>query len=266
MKVKAFFFLIIFVLVFGCASKPLKTQMLNDMAALDQVYIPTLVFTNVYRQRESEIALERFKKEWQKFYQHYHDQEMKYGLDIVDTQWPQDFEKMNALVISAEGYINDERLKPASASLEAVRFVLGQMRKCNGLEYFIDNLNYFDATLKQISQSVRGRSRLADNDLQKLKSLSSQALIQWQAVTQGSLEGELFGFDEEKLAALNQRIKKQQQVLERLDRAIRRKKQSVIFQSTQDVKPEFMVIYKAFGDFQPVFEIVKNEKIEKEAE
>jgi len=230
------------------------------MVKFDRVYVPALVFTDLFRQRESEIALADLKKEWQRFYDKYHGMKMKYGVDIVDKRWPQDFDLINNLIASAEVCTSDELLIPAYASLEAVRFVLADIRKRNSLHYFLDYLNDFDATMGQMSLTVRSKTRLEEKDLKKLKNLSEQARLEWQIVGQASLEAKLFNFDELKVEALKERIKKEEQVLESLDRALKYKNQQAIFQSIQNIKAEFVVIYKAFGDFGPVFERVLEEK------
>ena len=57
--------LVVFLLsLFGCGDKPVQQNLMAAMAGLDQAYIPAFVFTNLHKQRESEIAMQRLKKEW----------------------------------------------------------------------------------------------------------------------------------------------------------------------------------------------------------
>ncbi|MEE8637477.1 MAG: hypothetical protein V3T21_00365, partial [Candidatus Margulisiibacteriota bacterium] len=90
-KAKIFACFVLLLVLLGCAQEPEQRNILKSMAELDRVYIPVLLFTNLHKQRESEIALERLRSEWDKFDYKYHDLEIKYGLNITDKFWEEDF-------------------------------------------------------------------------------------------------------------------------------------------------------------------------------
>jgi hypothetical protein len=234
------------------------------MVELDRVYIPSLLFTNLQKQRESEIAMERFKREWGRFYKKHYGLEIRYGKDITDKFWKEDFDVINSLVVTAEALIKEKRLEEAHGQLEAVRGVLGDLRHRNGLGYLLDGMNEFHSAMDQIILSLRGKDRLSDKDLEKLRGWFRQAQKSWSKVSRTEVDQELFGFDPEKADAVRKRVKEEERVLAAFAAALSSQDADRVFQAAQDLKPNFVVLYKAFGDFQPIFDQVVRERKEKE--
>ena len=263
MKKLLFMFMVIALL--GCAREPEQQNILKSMAELDRVYIPALLFTNLHKQRESEIALERLRSEWDKFDYKYHDLKIKYGLNITDKFWKEDFGRINELITTAEVYVKGGQLPRAHQQLEEVRLILKELRHRNGLDYFLDGMTEFHEAMEQIILSIRGKDKLNDKDLAKLRRLFKKAQASWAKVANSQIDPSLFGFKPEKVEAIRERIKYEERELASLAAALSSRDADRIFQAATDLKPNFMVLYKTFGDFQPIFDRVVKERKDKEA-
>lgn len=258
---KSLLLFLVFLLA-GCASMPVQQKLLVSMARLDRVYIPALVFTNLQRQRESEIAMERLKREWNGFNRKYFGLEIKYGLDITDKFWKEDFEKIDGLVASAEALVKEAKLEKAHEELEEIRLLLKGIRRRNGLNYFLDGMTEFHDAMEGIISTLRGKDKLTEKDFVKLRDLFKEAQTGWAEVAKAEPDPKVFGFDDEKIEAVNKRVRYEENMLANFAAALSSKDEDKIFQAAQDLKPNFVVLYKAFGDFQPVFDRVKREKKE----
>ena len=244
----------------GCSKEPVQVNILESMVELDRVYIPALLFTNLQRQRESEIAMERLGKEWNKFDQKYHNLEIKYGVNITDKFWKEDFDKINELITTAEVFIKEEKLIEAHEQLEEVRTILKVLRSRNGIDYFLDGMTEFHEAMEQIFLTIRGKDRLMERDLNKLRALFKEAQASWAEVARTEIDSSAFGFDLQKVDAIKKRIKEEERLLAGFAVALSSRSEDKIFQAAADLKPNFVVLYKAFGDFQPIFDMVLKER------
>ena len=248
----------------GCGKEPSQENILRSMAELDRVYIPSLLLTNLQKQRESEIAMERLKGEWDKFYKRYYNLKIKYGMNITDKFWKEDLDVISGLLVTAEALVGEKKLGEAHEQLEVVREVLGDLRHRNGLVYYLDGMNEFHDAMEQIILSLRGKDRLFDKDLERLRGLFKQAQKSWTKVSRAEIDPDLFSFDPAKVDAVRKRVKEEERVLALFAAALSSQDADRIFQAAQDLKPNFVVLYKAFGDFQPIFDQMIKERKEKE--
>lgn len=259
-KVKIVAHLLLFLVLLGCAREPIQHNILRSMAEFDRIYIPALLFTNLQKQRESEIALERLSREWNGFNRKFYGVKFKYGVNITDRFWKEDFERVNTLITTAEVLVIEEKLPEAYGKLEKVRIAFRELRHRNGLDYFLDGIHEFHSSMEQILLTLRGKDNLTDKDLDGLRSLFKQAQASWAKVARSEVDPELFGFDPEKIKAIRKRVKDEEMMLAGFAAALSSKDTDNIFQAATDLKPNFVVLYKAFGDFQPIFERVIKEK------
>ncbi len=262
-KSRYLIFLCLCLILFGCAKRPEPKDILKSMANLDRVYIPSLIFTDLQKQRESEIAVERLRREWDRFYKKYYGLEIKYGMNITDRFWKEDLDVINSLMVSAEAFIREGRLEEAEGQLSAVKDVLRDLRHRNGLVYFLDGMNEFRDAMERIILSLRGKDWLSDKDLERLRGWFRQAQKSWSEVSRAEIDRELFGFDPDKVDAIRKRVKEEERVLAGFAAALSSQDADRIFQAAQDLKPNFVVLYKAFGDFQPIFDRMIKERKEK---
>ncbi|MFC1637502.1 hypothetical protein ACFL1W_00625 [Candidatus Margulisiibacteriota bacterium] len=256
--------LLVVMCVCGCAKKPVQPKLLDSMAALDRLYIPALVFTDLHRQRESEIAMEKLARVWNDFYDHFHGLEIKYGLNITDKAWKDNFDRINTLITTAEVLVKEEQLPLANESLDEVRGIFKDLRHRNGLKYFLDGMTEFDRALEEIIIFSRGQDKLSDKQMERMRGLFRKAQASWTKVSRAELDARIFGFDEQKVMAVKKRIQFQEKKLASFAAALSFRDADRIFQAAQELRPNFVVLYKAFGDFQPIFDQTVRERQEQE--
>jgi len=244
----------------GCGTQPIKQELLEAMVRFDQVYIPAFYFTGAQKQRGAEIAMERLKPEWENLNAKYFGLEIKYGVNITDKFWKEDFRKMQTLISSAEDSIKTAKLAEAHENLEEIRQIMGEIRHRNGMPYALDNLVVLEQPLAKIAGLLpRIKEKFSDKDYARLRSLSQQAQETWKKVMSTKVEAALFSFEPAKLAALEERIKQEQKNLLQIDGALYSKDRAQISAAVEQAESEFMQIYRAFGDFKPILEKIKEE-------
>ncbi|MFH1826356.1 MAG: hypothetical protein ABH823_03605 [bacterium] len=254
------FLLLVLVFSLGCAKEPVQDQLLRDMGQLDRLYVPLFVFTNLHKQRESELAFERFNKQWAGFYAKYHGLVLTYGENITDKYWPEDLETINKSIGSIESFVAQGWLTDANRQLRQIRLVFMDLRRRNSLDYYLDSLITFQDAMDEVLVFLRGKNRLSDRDLDQLREVFR--IAQGSLIEAENVEFDFgpFGFDEEKKEAIRKRIREEQKLLAGLAAALSSANIDKIFQSSLELKPNFMVLYKAFGDFQPIFDQIIKER------
>lgn len=246
--------------VSACAGGPNRPKILEAMAVFDRAYIPALVFSDLGKQRETELSLEHLRRSWNDFHLNFYNTKIKYGVNIVDKFWQEDFSRVDALITSAEVLISQHKLIGVNEQLEPIRIIFMDLRKRNGLLYFLDGLTTFDGLIDEISNRLVGKVRLQDKEIRELQALADTASQVLQGLSDFELKPKLFGFNSDKLAAINARLLEQQRLVQKLSQVIQARDLDAVFQSAQDLKPNFIVLYKAFGGFQPIFDAIIKEK------
>ncbi len=252
--------------LFGCGEEQEQNKFLKSCAHFDQIYIPTLMFTKLNKQRESEIAINKLKNKWQSFSEQYQDLEIKYGVDIVDELWPMDFEKISDQITAADILIRQNSLEAAYLELDGVREVFKELRSRNGMTYFLDKMTDFYDLIDEMSAIVANTTSLSRQEKQRLTLLNNEALKQWQEISQANLNGEYFGFSKAKINAIKKRIKLEKGSLVNLETALAVSGTRRIIKAANDCQTNFIMLYKAFGDFQPILDQAKEERLKKENE
>lgn len=247
-------------LLLGCAKEPVEPKLLESMAEFDRLYVPVMVFTDLGKQRESEIAMERLKKRWDDFNQTYYNLEMKYGVNIVDKFWQEDFDKINQAMVSAETLVASQELGQAHQELSEIRYVFLELRHRNGFDYFLDGMTEFYDPIQEIIICLRGKNKLSDKEYDRLITLAERARRKLNKLSISKIDPGYFGFSPRKNEAIRKRVKDQEKLMSAFEKALSSGDLDRIFQSAQNLKPNYLVLYKAFGDFQPVFDQVVKER------
>jgi len=254
--IKIFILLFLVSIAAGCGREPIRQSLSKSMAELDRAYIPAIFFMSLQKQRESEIALKMLKAKWKEFDQKYYELELKYGIGITDKLWKDDFRAIDTLISSVEG-------RAAAEKLTAVREILKELRHRHGLDYYLDKMIAFNNATEEIIKFLNGKKKLSETDLGKLQVLSKKAQKEWATVSASRVDAKTFGFDLKKPGAIKKLVEKEQKSLAKLDPAIDSKDLDQIAGAIKEIKANFMLIYRVFGDFNPVFEKIRSEKRKK---
>ena len=120
--------------------------------------------------------------------------------------------------------------------------------------------------MDEIILYLRGKDEIRDRDLKELRALFKKLQTSWAKVAQIEVDPDVFCFEADKIKAIEERVKIQEKRIAAFAASFSSGDSNRIFQSAQDLKPNFIVLYKAFGDFQPIFDQVIEERRKREAE
>jgi len=261
LRAKYYFLLALALLLLaGCKQEPVNQRILAVSAQLDQAYVPVLFYTKLNRQHESELAWDKFRGKWNDFNGQFRGLKLKYGVDIVDEFWEEDFAATETAVVSAEGLIKQKSLAAANAELLKVQQHLPELRRRHGIAYFPDTLSRFQRVMLMIKGAVDGKPRLTDRELAQLGEMLKMAQAEWTRAANQEIDPGYFKFPAKKIKALKKMVGDEERGLGSFAAALASKRADLIIAAVDELQPTFTQIYRSFGDFQPVFDQLAAER------
>jgi len=249
----------------GCGQLSPKQQLIKDMANLDSTYIATLIFIESGKQHETALAMERFTDRWNGFRDKYYNLELKYGQNITDTFWREDFDKINTLVVSAESLVSSRQLARAGEKLMPIKLIMRDMRRRHGLAYYLDALADFQKTTLDIRQPILGRTKLKERDVSDLRELFQAAQQSLTTLAKTKIDRRYFPLNRKQQKAISLRLENEQKLMGGVAAAMATRKIPLIAGAIDALQPDLALTYRAFGDTQPIFDQILKERKEKES-
>jgi hypothetical protein len=219
--------------------------LLDDFANFDRAYVPALALTKMGTPEASGKAMARLKDQWQEFDAKCHKAMPK------DSQWPKDFDRVSRAISEAAKHLADGQQPEAHESLEAIRELLLESRRRNGLDYYLDHLTEFHATMEEIVLAVKVEkpSDLKEDTIESIRGRTRKAIEQWEQVKSAPFQPQRFGFDDKKVAQREQLLKAETQALKKLEEALKEDDKARIISTGMAIKPVFAKNFMLFGDF-----------------
>jgi len=236
----------------GCGGDPIQRQLLKSTSKIEKAYIPALLYTETFKQRQAQFAMERLKDEWGSFYARYYNLELKYGVDITDKFWKSDLDAIGSAISSAEAFIQANLMPAAFMRLSIVRGAMRDIRRRHGIESVLDRLTDFDESLQKIYGFVRARRNISDRDATILKKMLDDTQAKWELVERSKISSSLYGFSSSKTQALKKRLRDEGVRVKNLAALAYIRDPGSILSSVTDLRNNFTLLYKAFGDFDPI--------------
>jgi hypothetical protein len=251
-------FMLAFILV-GCGTDPIQRQLLKATSKIEKAYIPTLLYTETFKQRQAQFAMEGLKDEWGNFYAKYYNLELKYGVDITDKFWKSDLDAIASAIASAESFIKANLMPAAFARLSMVRTALRDIRHRHGIESVLDRLTDFDESLQKMYGFVRTKRKINDRDATIMGKMLDDTQAKWELVERSKINASLYGFSFSKSRALKKRIREEGVRVKNLSALIPSRDPGSILSCIVDLRNNFTLLYKAFGDFDPIIKKIKEQ-------
>ncbi|MFA6549443.1 MAG: hypothetical protein WCT39_05920, partial [Candidatus Margulisiibacteriota bacterium] len=226
---------------------------------VERAYIPTLLYTETFNQRSAHFAVERLKDEWGQFYSKYYSLELKYGVDITDKFWKSDLDAINSAIASTEVFINANMLPAAFTRLYTVRGTLRDIRHRHNIESVLDRLTDFDDALQKLYGFGRSRRKISDRDATIMGKMFDDVQAKWELVERSKINASLYKFNFSKSRALKKRLKDEGARVDNLAALVPTRDLGRILSSILDLRKEFTLLYKAFGDFEPIINKLKEQ-------
>jgi hypothetical protein len=253
-------FLLLLIIFTGCSRPSVHQRLLQASAQLDQTYIPIMFYSAANRQHETELAFERFRDRWRDFYSQFHNVQLKYGVDITDQFWQEDFSICNQAVASAEAIIKQKQLTAANKALFQLQVYLPKLRRRHGLEYYPDVISRYNLIHLKIVEFIKNKARLTDRDLGELGQLQKEAQAEWNKARGQKIDAGNFKFSAKKVKAIKTLVAEEDQALGTFAAAISSKRIDLVVSATEGLEPNLNKIIRAFGDFQPIIDRLAEER------
>ncbi|MFA5840465.1 MAG: hypothetical protein WC890_07480 [Candidatus Margulisiibacteriota bacterium] len=247
------FFLSVLLCLSACSSAPVQQNLLNSMADLDKAYIPAVILTGMGKNIDSKIAIEKLQDKWNEFYSNYYPLEMKYGLNIVDKMWKDDLKAAGADIGSAEALINTGNWPEANAKLLPIRNIFREIRHRHGMQYVLDDMLDFNDGIALIKKKCR-QKKMSERELALVKQQYDVASNTWASILADDKALVVFQFESAKVLAIKKKMKKLKQDLPILKDAISAGEKEAIYAAAVKIEKDYLQIYRAFGDFNPILE------------
>jgi hypothetical protein len=147
-----------------------------------------------------------------------------------------------------------KHLIDAHESLEEIRYIFLELRKRNGINYYIDPLSEFHVFMEVIVHTAdeNDADTLNDGDKEIIREQYEQASRIWNKIKTAEFDRRFYGFSDEKMAKMNKYLRMESEALNKLGKALDDNNNALIITTAKAIKPNYAKLYKLFGDFDRI--------------
>ncbi len=221
----------------------------RDFVFFDQAFIPPLALTRAEKVKPSKKAMKLLKENWGTFKATYYDSNPN------DPKWKADFNKVDQKIMEAARTVRSgKNLIDAHETLEEIRFIFLELRKRNGIDYYIDPLSEFHPLMEVIVHTAAENDpdTLSDSDKETIREQYDEASKIWNRIKTSEFDRDLYGFTDEKMAKMKKLLKMESEALSKLKKALDDNNNGLIITTAKAIKPNYAKLYKLFGNFDRV--------------
>lgn len=223
--------------------------LMKDFVSFDRAFIPPLALTNAEKLNPSKEAMGLLKENWDSF------KAKQYNANPNDPKWKSDLDKVDQKIFEAAAIVRTEKnLSEAHEILEQIRFIFMELRKRNGIEYYIDYLSDFHEHMEAIMHTVQERdpASFSAKDKDYVAREFDQADKTWKRIETAAFDKDFYGFSDQRLARMKECLKLETEALNNLKKALEGEDKALIIKAAKGIRPNYAEIYKLFGDFERV--------------
>jgi hypothetical protein len=208
----------------------------RDFVSFDQAFIPPLALTRAEKAKPSKKAMKLLKENWGTFRATYYDSNPN------DPKWKEDFDKVDQKIMEAAKTVRSgKNLMDAHESLEEIRYIFLDLRKRNGIDYYIDPLSEFHPLMEVIVHTAAENDpdTLNDSDKETIREQYNQASKIWNRIKTSEFDRDLYGFNDEKMAKMKKLLKMESEALNKLKKALDDNNNALIITTAKAIKPNY---------------------------
>lgn len=217
-------------------------ELLRDMAAFDRAYIPALVLTaEADDSGKAVMAVKDFKLRWFTFKAKYEGR-----------GWDTELGQVEDMIMEADGQVNVGDLKAAHDALEGIRQVMFEIRRGEGMEYFLDYLAEFHGPMEAIVLAVKDKSPddIGETELQVVRANLFSAAALWEKAETARFDRGGFRMSQSQADKLAACMDRERKALRELESALASGDRRAVVKAALDIEPNFMEAYRLFGRFE----------------
>jgi hypothetical protein len=220
------------------------SEVAAKFAEFDMVYIPALALTKQEKPGPSRQAMQRLNSRWSTAYP-------ELGSAMPGATWQNELKTIDAAIAKATEQVQQEQYAAAHETLEAIRDLMMNARRREGVSYPLDTLSDFHITMEEI---VKPAMDLTPPDLNEsvvanLRILCDEADGKWQEAEAAEFDLTLYGLKPEAAETARQHIANVRAAINKLSDALAGDDPKATIQAARGLKPPFAQAYMFFGDF-----------------
>ncbi|MCB8933554.1 MAG: hypothetical protein M9921_14770 [Fimbriimonadaceae bacterium] len=224
------------------------TPPLQSMLAFDAVYIPALSWTS-QAQTDPDAAVKAVASTKALAQRWPAERASLMEAFPSDSRWAAELDRVGRQIASGAKQAEAKEFAGAHEALEAVRLILMEGRKRNGLEYFVDRLTAFHEPMEAIVLAAKGkRPSQLDSRLRatlELELLHAETL--WLAVDAQIPDAERYGLTPQQEARLRRAMTDETTALMTLRSALATGTPAQVLNAAVSLKPPFAKLFTTFG-------------------
>lgn len=215
--------------------------LVEESAILDRAYIPALAFTNFPDKPQSAVeqSVLGFVAAWEHF------------LRSIPAEDSRKAPLREAIRLSSEkvdearSLVAANKRKDAHEALETIRTSFARARGALGIDYLPDRFTAFHDPMEKFADLAEKPG----TEPVKLKALLAELSALWKAVEERRLDTRLFNVSLDRAKQYEEQVKKEREILTRLEGLIASGKNGGIAAAATALKRNFAQTYFVFGDF-----------------
>ncbi|MFO7769179.1 MAG: hypothetical protein R6W82_09545 [bacterium] len=242
--------LLLLPLLAGCGDELNREVLREEMAALDQTWIPALVTTQQGDRAQAELATEAFRAQWDIFRVKFRD------FPADDPHWSARLDSLDSLVDETVDFVETgESLERAQTRLEEMRHAFRRLRHAIGIEdYFLDHVTEYHDDLEMITGVVEERPEgtITPGLMDSLATMLDGAEEHWDVVSELRFDQEAFDLDIAAMNRLANLVREHREALQRMRTALQEGARAQIRTRASELRETYLLFFKVFGDFSPI--------------
>jgi Tfp pilus assembly protein PilN len=222
-----------------------QADIVVDSASFDKAYIAALALTSQNEAEKSKQSMVRLNQAWQSYAGIYR------AYKPADAAWKNGFADIDSAIAKADAQVTrGDSLAAAHDTLEPVRVILMQLRRKNGIDYYVDYQTAFHEPMEEAVLTAKGKTAdtLTQQDMEKMRRLIPTLEARWSALQNAKFEAAQFGFDAARNAKLRHYSELETLAIAALKRALAESDKAAIIQRALAIKPPFAQMFMLFGD------------------
>ncbi len=218
----------------------------EDFAKFDRSYISALFLTMKGNKEKAELKLLKLSKIWSRFKSDY------YSYSPKDSLWKKDFDKVGEILNSAKELVSKNEIQKAHETLEKIRGIFYNLRKRNGIDYYLDGIIKFHANMEKIVHPLKDKKPKDVNAelISELKTVVTKAKEDWNDFANRKFDATVFSFTPEKTQKLKAAIQAESNTLKKLENALAQGNKAKIIKAGLAVKKNFRKVFLLFSDLK----------------
>lgn len=219
-----------------------ENVLINDMANFDKAYIPVLYYVRQGEMENAKKSVFFLNHAWQKIKHKYKN------VQPQNDDWQETFRMTDAWL--ADAYFSIDAMMPQDAYifLDHVRYQFIDLREQQQLDYFLDEVWEFEASL-DLAEEIAVDQMLCLLEYNEFEALVEDVNKDWKKLDHPKTIAKLFDLNEEEMKNIKSKKQKIKTTLIEFNQAVEEAEGENIAMTATFLKQAYLEYLACFGDF-----------------